>query len=241
MQMLFCAAVAVALVLCSFRCAKAKSRKAILCALWLIMLITEPAIVLYEACAGSHFQLDMTSALSLWPCSIFLYAAPFALFGKGPVKTAACGYICTLGLLGGTVNFIYPATYLSRYSCLSLAGLRTIFYHGSMVFTALTLLLSGEHSYRGITRWQQLLLPAVPALLVSLAANVANALIPGADYMFYRMDSFFFAPLGRLLPGWLCALLVLLIYLIIHAGPYLPSYLAHRKAAQAAQAQPTAA
>ncbi len=233
LQIVFCALVAVFIVWASKRCAQksAKTRKTVFCVLWLIMLISEPAVVLWEANTGKQFYIDWTSALSLWPCSIFLYAAPFAIFGKGKAQQAAYGYICTLGLLGGTVNFVYPATYLSRYSCLSMAGFRTIFYHGAMVFTALTMLLSGEHSFQGVTRWQQLLLPAVPALATAVVANIANAAIPGADYMFFRMDSFFFAPVGRVLPGWLCALLVAAIYLIIHAGPYLPSYLANRKAA----------
>ncbi len=198
------------------------------------MLITEPAIVLWEAFAGSQFQLDLTSALSFWPCSIFLYAAPFAIFGKGKVRYAACGYICTLGLLGGTVNFVYPATYLSRYSCLSMAGFRTIFYHGSMVFTAVTMLLSGDHSFKGVSSVQQLLLPAVPVMLVAIPAHIANAYIPGADYMFFRLNSFFFAPLGRMMPNWLCSLVVMLLYLVIHCTPYLPSYLASRKKALAA-------
>ncbi len=233
LQIIFCLAAAVFIGYASIRCAKksAAFRKGVYCTLWLIMLATEPAIVLWEACAGSSIFFDPRSALSLWPCSIFLYAAPFAIFGKGKVRYAACGYICTLGLLGGTVNFVYPATYLSRYSCLSMAGLRTIFYHGAMVFTAVTMLLSGEHSFRNITRTEQMLLPAVPALLVSIPALAANAIIPGADYMFFRLDSFFFAPLGQLLPDFICVLVVFFLYLVIHAAPYLPSWLKNRKAA----------
>lgn len=231
LQIIFCALVAVFIGFACVRSAQKSAvwRKKVYVILWLIMLVTEPGIVLWEAFAGKSFYIDWTSALSLWPCSIFLYTLPFAVWGKGKVQQAAYGYICTLGLLGGAVNFVYPATYLSRYSCLSMAGFRTIFFHGSMVYTAVTMLLSGEYSYGGVTRWQQLLLPAVPALLVGVLANLANVLFPGSDYMFFRMASFFFAPVGRMLPGWLCALLVLVIYLIIHAVPYLPSYLKNRK------------
>ncbi len=231
LQIVFCLAVAVFIGWASVRCARksAAFRKKVYFILWIIMLVSEPVIVLWEACSGRQFWIDWCSALSLWPCSIFLYAAPFVIFGKGSAREAACGYICTLGLLGGTVNFVYPASYLSRYSCLSFAGLRTIFYHGSMVFTAATMLLSGEHSFRGIVRRRQILLSCVPALLVSIPANIANRLIPGADYMFFRLDSFFFAPIGRALPAWLSLVLVYLLYLIIHGAPYLPSYLSNRR------------
>ncbi len=231
MQIFFSGAAAVFIALACIRCARkeAAHRKKVILVLWLIMALTEPGIVLWEAMAGKSFFIDWTSALSLWPCSIFLYTAPFVIWGRGRAYDAACGYICSLGLLGGLVNFVYPASYLSCYSCLSLAGLRTIFYHGAMVFTAATLLLAGDHSYRGITRWQQLLLPAVPALLVSIPANLANLLIPGADYMFFRMESFFFAPIGRATPDWFTLILTYLLYLLIHAAPYLPSYLANRR------------
>lgn len=231
MQILFCGAVAVFIGWAALRCSKKSEayQKKVYFVLWLLMLVTEPAIVIWEAYAGQTFFIDWTSALSLWPCSIFLYGAPFAIFGKGKVRWAACGYICTLGLLGGTVNFVYPATYLSRYSCLSMAGLRTIFYHGSMVFTAAAMLLSGYHSFRGITHWQQLLLPAVPALLVSIPANIINFTLPGTDYMFFKMESFFFAPIGRATPDWFTVILVYFLYLVVHAGPYLPSYLSNRK------------
>lgn len=232
LQIIFCLAVAVFIGFACVKCAgKSETQlKKVFFVLWLIMLLTEPGIVLWEAFAGREVLIQWDSALSLWPCSIFLYAAPFAIFGKGKVRLAACGYICTLGLLGGLVNFIYPATYLSRYSCLSMAGFRTIFYHGSMIFTAVTMLLSGYHSFKGVTKWKSLLLPMVPALLVSIPANIVNFTLPGgADYMFFRMESFFFAPIGRATPDWLSVILVYLIYLIIHGAPYLPSYLANRK------------
>ncbi len=231
LQILFCAAVAVFIAFACIRCAKKSEafQKKVFFVLWLIMFLSEPGVSLWEAYSGKAVQVEWDSMLPFWPCSIFLFAAPFAIFGKGSARKAACGYICTLGLLGGAVNFVYPATYLSRYSCISFAGFRTIFYHGAMVFTAVTMLLSGYHSYRGVTKWQQLLLPAVPALLVSIPANIINFTVPGTDYMFFKMESFFFAPIGRATPDWFSVVLVYLIYLVIHCGPYLPSFLANRK------------
>ncbi len=231
LQVVFCLAVAVCIGFACVRCAKKEERylEKVFFVLWLLMLISEPVIILWESFSGKAVTFSWAADLPFWPCSIFLFAAPFAIFGKGNVRRAACGYICTLGLVGGLVNFVYPATYLSRYSCLSLAGLRTIFYHGSMVFTAVTMLLSGYHSYKGVTRWQQLLLPAIPALLVSIPANIVNFTIPGTDYMFFKLESFFFAPIGRATPDWLSVVMVYVLYLIVHCGPYLPDYLKSQK------------
>ncbi len=231
LQILFCAAIATFIAFACFRCAQKseKTQQKIFFVLWLIMLITEPIIVLYDAFAGKQFFIDRTSALPFWPCSIFLFTAPFAIFGKGKVRYAACGYICTLGLFGGLVNFVYPASYLSRYSCISFAGFRTIFFHGAMVFTAVTMFLSGYHSFKNVTSKRQLLLPAIPALIASVPANILNFTIPGADYMFFKAESFFFAPIGKATPDWFSIILIYLIYLIIHCTPYLPSYFANRK------------
>ncbi len=231
LQIGFCAVVAVLIAIACVRCAKKseKTQKTVFLVLWAIMVVTELVIDVFDSCTGKAVFVEWSSILPLWHCSIFMYTLPFAVFGKGKVRWAACGYICTLGLLGGVVNFVYPASYLSYYSCLSFAGFRTIFYHGAMVFTAVTMLLSGYHSFRGVSRWQQLLLPAVPALIVSVPANIANFLIPGADYMFFKMESFFFAPIGAATPDWLSILLSYLILFIIHGVPYLPSYLKNRK------------
>ncbi len=231
LQILFCTVIAAFIAFACFRCAKKSERfqKTVFFCLWLIMLITEPIIVLYDAFAGERFFIDWTSTLPFWPCSIFLFTAPFAIFGKGKVRYAACGYICTLGLLGGFVNFVYPASYLFRYSCISFAGFRTVFYHGSMVFTAVTMLLSDYHGYRDVKSWKQVLLPSVPALMISIPANILNFTISGADYMFFKAESFFFAPIGKATPDWVSVIFIYLIYLIIHCTPYLPSYFANQK------------
>ena len=126
--------------------------------LWGLLAILEITKILWETYTGATVSLEWTGVLPLYPCSIFLYAMPFAVFGKGKVRFSACGYVCSLGLLGGSINFVYPATVLGSYSCISFAGFHTFLYHGVIVFCALTMLLSGYHSYK-ITDPRRLLLP----------------------------------------------------------------------------------
>ncbi len=237
LQIIFCAAVAIFIVLSAFSVAKKSEgyQKKVFFVLWLIMLISEPAIIWWEAAASGTNAIVPANDLPFWPCSIFLFTMPFAIFGKGDIRRAACGYTCTLGLLGGTINFVYPATYIASYSCISLAGLRTVFYHGSMVFCAIVMLKSGYHSLKEAKSKHDLLLPALPMLILSIPANIANYLIPEADYMFFRLNSFFFAPIGRATPDWLSMLMVYAIYLVIHSAPYLPAYIASKKAATEAE------
>ncbi len=231
LQIAVCAAVAVFIGFACLRCARKsqETQNRVFLWLWALMLLTEIVIDIYDSCAGKAVFIDWTSILPLWHCSIFLYVLPFAVFAKGKLKEAACGYICTLGLLGGAVNFVYPASYLSYYSCISFTGVRTIFYHSAMIFTAVTMLLSGYHSFKGYTEWKQLLLPSIPSLLVSVPANIVNFTVEGADYMFFKLESFFFAPLGQALPKGLTVVLVYILLILVQTAPYVPSYLKARK------------
>ena len=197
--------------------------------LWITVVVLEIAKITWETCCGTAVNFEWAGILPLYPCSIFMYAMPFAIWGRGKVRYGACGYVCSLGLLGGAINFIYPANILSKYSCVSFAGFHTLFYHGVLVLCAFTMLLSGYHSYGKVTKARQLLLPAIPALAVSVIANFVNFSPIGSDYMFFKLNSFFFAPLGAATPDWLGVILVYGIYLLIHALPYLPAFIAFQR------------
>ena len=200
--------------------------------LWLTVTCLELVKIVWETYSGRTVDLELGGILPLYPCSIFMYAMPLAIWGKGCVRDMGCGYVCTLGLLGGAVNFLYPANILSRYSCISFAGFHTFLYHGAIVFCALVMLKSGYHSYKRFTKAWQLLLPAVPALAVSVIANAVNFSEINSDYMFFKLNSFFFAPIGALLPDIVSVLIVYVLYLIIHALPYIPFYIVNLNASK---------
>jgi len=206
-----------------------KTLRTVFTILWAAVVVLEVAKILWETYTGKTVSFEWTGVLPLYPCSIFMYAMPFAIWGKGLVRQAACGYVCSLGLLGGVINFVYPATILSSYSCISFAGFHTFFYHGAIVFCALTMLLSGYHSYRGVTEPWQLLLPSIPFICVSVVANIVNFSPINSDYMFFKLNSFIFAPIGQATPDWLAVIIVYIAYILIHALPYIPSFIANRK------------
>lgn len=197
--------------------------------LWALVAVLEIVKITWETVTGATVSFEWGGILPLYPCSVFLYAMPFAIWGRGNVRRAACGYVCTVGFLGGAINFVYPANILNNYSCISFAGIHTLFYHGALVFCAVTMLATGYHSFRGVTKWYQLLLPSVPLLAVSVAANLVNYSPIGSDYMFFKLNSFFLAPVGAALPDWAATVIVYLVYLLLHAAPYLPSYIANRR------------
>ena len=197
--------------------------------IWAFAVVFEVVKIVWETYAGTDVYFEAGGVLPLYPCSIFMYAMPLAIFGKGIVRYMGCGYVCTLGVLGGAINFFYPANILFNYSCISFAGFHTFFYHGALLFCAIVMLRSGYHSFKKASRAWHLLLPAVPALAVSIPANLVNFSKIGSDYMFFKLNSFFLAPIGAVLPDGITVLIVYALYLVIHAAPYLPYYFKNRK------------
>ncbi len=204
------------------------SRKRILLALWVFFVIFEIAKTLYESLSGSEPRFEVGGILPFYPCSVWLYTLPFCFSKKRHVRLAACGYIFTVGFLGAAVNFVYPVNVLSNYSCISFMGFHTLFYHGTMLFSMLVLLISGYHRYNHITRFTELILPALPMLIISIPANIINFSPIGSDYMFFKANSFFLPAIFGSMPDWQTTIIGYLLYAILPGLFYLPGYLKNK-------------
>ena len=195
--------------------------------MWIALVVWEFLIILWDSTAGMVNGLDVRQSLSFYPCSIFLYALPLVLWGKGLWKQAACGYIYTLGLLGALVNFLYPFSRLADYSCLSFPAFHTFFFHGSMLFTFFTMLFSGMHSYGDAQSFRDLLIPSLLSMIMSVPANLINYRI-GADYMYFRGKIFILANVFGRTPSPVITGILYVLYVAIPALFYLPGYLHNR-------------
>ena len=201
--------------------------------IWATLTVVDIFRMIWETTTGNRIAFEWGGNLPLYPCSIFMYAMPFVIWGRGRVRYAACGYLCTLGFFGGAINFIYPVNVLENYSCISFAGINTFLYHGAIVFCALVVLISGYHSFKKAKTPLDLLLPAIPALCVSVVANAVNFSPIGSDYMFFKMNSFFLPAIkgalgglvGGELPVFACVIIVYVFYLVLHAAPYIPFFI----------------
>jgi len=206
---------------------KGKLIRPVFIGLWVFVSVFEIVKIVWESTTGNVAHLEVTGILPLYPCSIFMYAMPFAIWGKGKIRHAACAYVCTLGLIGGSVNFFYPMTVLYRYSIISFSAMHSMIYHGVMLFTCLTMLLSGYHKYTKADGALDLFLPCVPTLIVSIPANIVNYTFC-ADYMFFRGTSAFFPAIFGDTPKALVTLIVYACYIALPLFFYLPSFISRR-------------
>ena len=227
---LLCAIIAGAILLAK---RSEKTIKISFTVIWATLTVVDIFRMIWESTTGNRVAFEWGGNLPLYPCSIFMYAMPFVIWGRGRVRYAACGYLCTLGFFGGAINFVYPVNVLENYSCISFAGINTFLYHGAIVFCALVVLISGIHSFKRATSPIDLLLPAIPALCISAVANAVNFSPIGSDYMFFKMNSFFLPAIkgaiggftGGELPVIACVILVYAFYLVLHAAPYIPFFI----------------
>ena len=202
-----------------------KTVRNLMAVLWAIMTVWEAVKITCETVGGNEISFEWGGILPLYPCSIFLYAMPFALWGNQYMKKAGCGYLCTLGLIGAAINFFYPVNVLSNYSCLSFAGAHTMLFHGVMMFCFMLMQTTGYHRYTHLTKPWELILPAIPTLIVSIPANIVNYSPIGSDYMFFKCNSFFLPALFGWLADWQSTAILYVLYLLLPLPFYLPGML----------------
>ena len=75
--------------------------KRVFLVLWIFLVVLEIVKIVWESCAGDGIKFEWGGVMPLYPCSIFMYAMPLVIWGKGLWRRAGCGYVCTLGFLGG--------------------------------------------------------------------------------------------------------------------------------------------
>ncbi len=203
--------------------------KGIYLAIWITLTTVEVIKMIWESVSGMTVSFETTGILPLYPCSVIMYTLPFTIWGTERLKNIANGYTCTIGIIGATINFAYPGTALPNYSAISFVGLHAFLYHGAMLFVAITLLTTKQHSYGFAKKWTDLLLPSIPMLVFSIPANIVNYTVQGADYMFFKGDAMFLPAIFGGVPNWATTIIGYIVYIVVPALFYLPLFIKHKK------------
>jgi uncharacterized membrane protein YwaF len=97
--------------------------------------------IFYNAyCITNDLPLDKFE-FPFWTCSIFLFVIPISLFCKNERVRGACNaFICSISMLGGFINFLFPTD-----SLFSFMGLHTFLYHFALLITPIIMLSSGYY------------------------------------------------------------------------------------------------
>ena len=154
-----------------------KAIKISLIVFWLIAVVADTIKIIVSISTGGFV---LTGSLPLYICSIFMYAMPFAIWGKGKIKDMACTFVCTIGLFGVFMNYVIPSVTIN-YSLLSFWGLHTTIYHSMLIIAPLVMLCTGYHKIKiKDFGW------AFLGFVVLTISVVALDYIIKADYMYFR-------------------------------------------------------
>ena len=95
--------------------------------------------IFYNAyCITNRLPLE-SMELPLWTCSIYLFVLPISLFCRNEaIKNSCNAFICSISMLGGFINFLFPSE-----SLFSFLGLHTFLYHFALLITPIIMLSSG--------------------------------------------------------------------------------------------------
>ena len=214
-------AVAVPLAAFFLRKLSGKKMKILFIVLWAVVSAFEVVKITWESCTNPH-GFEAGGILPLYLCSLFMYVMPFAIWCKPNswLRKSACGFLCTLNLVGGLINFVYPVNVLSNYSAISFAGLHTLIYHAVMVFVGLLMLFSRYYRYELKDAW----LAFIPVAVFSIPANIVNFTI-NADYMFFHGNFFPFNLIADHMPVWVWVIVLYIGYFAVPYLFYVPAFL----------------
>ena len=166
---------------------KGKTTKKVLIFFWLFAVsIDLVKYIFYNAyVVVNNLGFDKTE-LPLWTCSIYLFVMPLSILCKnGRVKSACDGFICSISMIGGFINFLFPSE-----SLFSFLGLHTFVYHFILLITPIIMLVSGYYKPKFKDFLGAVLIFIIYAIPVFIFDNIFNQ-----DYMFIY-DGSWFGPLA---------------------------------------------
>lgn len=121
---------------------------------------------------------NWATMLPIFLCSIFVPAVFIAAYGRGQARRCCLGYMVTLGILGGLMNFVMLYT-LKTYPFWNLVSVGSILYHFIMVLTGGILLCTGFFR----PDWSDIVPAWIPVFICGLVALPVNNIINrGAQY-----------------------------------------------------------
>lgn len=124
-------------------CRKLEEKKILLITRIIAIVVTmlETIKIIVQHINGEGHLIDHW--FPLYFCSMFIYAAWMAGFGKGHIQKLGRAFIGTGGIIAGTCFLIFPTTSFTMYPLFHYFCLYSMVFHSLMVFLGVVYLLNG--------------------------------------------------------------------------------------------------
>lgn len=94
---------------------------------------------------GVTYGIKEVEFLPLYFCSLFIYSTIFACFKNKILQTTGLSFLFFGGIIGATAFFIYPNACIPNYPIYHYMCLRTMLFHGSMIYTGILIVITGYY------------------------------------------------------------------------------------------------
>ena len=171
-----------------------KAAKKVIQGFWIFAVVLDLIkYIFYNAyCIANNLPFSELE-FPLWTCSIYLFVVPLSLFNRNQrVKDACNAFICSISMLGGFINFLFPTE-----SLFSFMGLHTFLYHFALLITPIIMLTSGYY----VPRFDHFKGAIFIFIAYGIPVFIFNNIFK-QDYMFTYDGSWFgpMADLAKLMP-----------------------------------------
>lgn len=129
----------------------------------------------YDITTGRGFNFG--GILPLYTCSLFIYTALIAAWGKGKAKEYSLSFIGTINMMSGAIGVVY-CNGLNYYPFWTFGAFYSMFFHSAMFFTGFFIIVAG---YKKLD-WADIWKGWVPMVILAVVAIPVNYALK-VDYM----------------------------------------------------------
>ena len=94
---------------------------------------------------GITYGIKEVEFVPLYFCSLFIYMSFFSLSKNEKIKNTGLSFLFYGGIVGAACFFIYPSACIPNYPIYHFMCLRTLIYHGLMIYTGILIVKAGYY------------------------------------------------------------------------------------------------
>ena len=94
---------------------------------------------------GVTYGISEVEFIPLYFCSLFMYSTVLSLMKKPTLHNTGLAFIFFGGIIGAMAFFIYPSACIPNYPIYHFMCLRTMIFHGLMIYVGFTVVLTGYY------------------------------------------------------------------------------------------------
>ncbi len=136
--------VIIIITLCLFFSFKMKEKniKKVLITFNIFTVLTEIIKMIFT---GINYGIDDVEWLPLYFCSLFMYSTLLAVLKNEKLKITGLSFLFFGGIIGAVAFFSYPNACIPNYPLFHFMTLRTLIYHGGMIYVGLLVVITGYY------------------------------------------------------------------------------------------------